>query len=318
MFTVIVPNYNHGQYLKQRLDSVLAQRNCDFELIILDDASTDNSKAIIELYRNQPRVTGVLINEVNSGSPFRQWDLAIAKARGEWIWIAESDDYAEPEFLQQAAQCLSIHPQAMLYYCDSQVICEPGSVPAERFSIRKNDLFKTSKWSQSYVADGWAEINQCLKFDCTINNVSAWVFNRKLWEEAREGIMGFRYYGDWAFVLDICSRSSVCYNHRALNNYRLHAASYLNSETSLLLSRQEYFRILQWLCRQASITGKGKLIGHFAYHYLAFGLMKDGLRRGWEIIGYYLRQDSGLAVRVIIRLVLIKFFRRKYAFPAAI
>ena len=157
MFTVIVPNYNHGQYLKQRLDSVLAQRNCDFELIILDDASTDNSKAIIELYLQPTPVTGV-INKSTAAHLSRQWDLAISKAQGEWIG-SPSDDYAEPEFRpgKRLNACRQTR-RLCAYYCDSQVICRERIRAGRTILHRKNDLFKTSKWSQSYVADGWAEI----------------------------------------------------------------------------------------------------------------------------------------------------------------
>ena len=72
----------------------------DLELIILDDASTDNSKEIIERYRRQERVTHIIYNEVNSGSAFRQWRTGISLAKGDWVWIAESDDYCSSAFLE--------------------------------------------------------------------------------------------------------------------------------------------------------------------------------------------------------------------------
>ena len=58
--TVITPNYNYARYLPQRLDSILAQTYRDFELIIVDNASTDNSREVIESYAKDPRVTGDL------------------------------------------------------------------------------------------------------------------------------------------------------------------------------------------------------------------------------------------------------------------
>ena len=54
--SVIIPNYNHAKYLKQRIDSVLNQTYQDFDVIILDDSSTDESKTIIEQYRDHPKV----------------------------------------------------------------------------------------------------------------------------------------------------------------------------------------------------------------------------------------------------------------------
>ena len=69
--SVIVPNYNHGRYLRRRIDSILEQTYQDFELIVLDDCSTDNSREILTSYAGSPRVR-VEFNETNSGAPFKQ------------------------------------------------------------------------------------------------------------------------------------------------------------------------------------------------------------------------------------------------------
>ena len=100
LVSVIVPNYNHAPFLRLRLDSIFNQTFQDFEVIILDDCSTDNSKEIIEEYRNRPQVSHVVYNETNSGSPFKQWAKGFDLAQGEYIWIAESDDWAELAFLE--------------------------------------------------------------------------------------------------------------------------------------------------------------------------------------------------------------------------
>jgi glycosyltransferase involved in cell wall biosynthesis len=85
MISVIVPNYNHAKFLKERIDSILNQTIQDFELIILDDCSTDNSREIIESYRQLPNVS-IFYNSKNSGSPFKQWKKGINRAKGKYIW----------------------------------------------------------------------------------------------------------------------------------------------------------------------------------------------------------------------------------------
>src|SRR3984893_17231816 len=98
--SVIIPNYNHAAYLRQRIDTVLRQTYQDFEVILMDDCSTDDSRTIISEYSSDPRIR-IELNETNSGSTFRQWKKGIALARGEYIWIAESDDYSDERFLEQ-------------------------------------------------------------------------------------------------------------------------------------------------------------------------------------------------------------------------
>ena len=72
--SVIIPNYNHALYLQVRLDSVFNQTYQDFEVIILDDCSTDNSREIIEKYANNPKTSHIIFNDVNSGSTIKQWE----------------------------------------------------------------------------------------------------------------------------------------------------------------------------------------------------------------------------------------------------
>src|ERR1700722_2974587 len=98
--SVIIPNYNHAPYLRQRIDTVLGQTLQDFELILMDDCSTDDSRSIIAEYANDPRIR-IELNKKNSGGTFKQWKKGIALAQGEYVWIAESDDYSDRRFLEK-------------------------------------------------------------------------------------------------------------------------------------------------------------------------------------------------------------------------
>ncbi|MFT7619692.1 MAG: glycosyltransferase involved in cell wall biosynthesis, partial [Planctomycetota bacterium] len=93
LVSVIVPNYNHAKFLGPRLESVFAQTFQDFEVIYLDDASNDNSNEVANSFNSDPRMSMVL-NQENSGSPFVQWNKGVSMAKGDLIWIAESDDRA--------------------------------------------------------------------------------------------------------------------------------------------------------------------------------------------------------------------------------
>ncbi|MGV6829982.1 MAG: glycosyltransferase family 2 protein, partial [bacterium] len=98
--SIIVPNYNHEKYIEQRLFSIFNQTYQDFEVILLDDASTDKSPEILKSYEHHEKVQSLIINDSNSGSPFLQWQRGIQLSKGDLIWIAESDDYCELNFLE--------------------------------------------------------------------------------------------------------------------------------------------------------------------------------------------------------------------------
>jgi glycosyltransferase involved in cell wall biosynthesis len=313
-FSVVIPNYNHSSFLMQRLDSVLSQTYPFFEVIILDDNSADNSRQIIDTYKGHDKISHIIYNKVNSGSPFLQWKKGIELAKYDWIWIAESDDFADPAFLEEAVKAISENTNAGIFYSDSFVVDENNHKIAERFSERKNNVFHTSKWSRPYFIKGIDEINEYLKFDCTINNISSVVFRKTLFTDTITLLDEFKYYGDWLFLLNASLSANICYSARPLNYYRRHSSSHLNSETSIITSRYEYFRILQLLYYNENVTEKKKLPGHFAYHYLSFGINNDGIRKGWQILQLYLKTDKRLAWKVIRRIAILKLFRQKRPF----
>src|SRR5258708_27842037 len=121
--SVIIPNYNHARFLRQRVDGVLGQTFQNFELILLDDCSSDDSRSILSSYAGDPRVR-MEFNEANSGSAFKQWNKGVRLARGKYVWIAESDDYADERDLERLVGALDAEPDVTFAYCRSSRNCE--------------------------------------------------------------------------------------------------------------------------------------------------------------------------------------------------
>ena len=94
----------------------------------MDDCFTDDSCGIIQRYAHHPKVSRVLLNETNSGSTFRQWEKGISYTRGQWIWIAESDDWCEKDFLSTLMAGIQDHPNAVLAFAQSYIINEAEEV----------------------------------------------------------------------------------------------------------------------------------------------------------------------------------------------
>jgi len=311
-FSVIIPNYNHAAYLPGRIDSVLSQTYPNFELIILDDCSTDNSRNIIESYRARLKSSRIIFNEKNSSSPFSQWIKGIELAKNEWIWIAESDDFADPDFLQEAAKAIQQHDSTGLFYCDGLILETANKSASKKFSDQKNQIFKTKKWDHSYFQKGLTELNEYLKFDNTVNNASGIVFKKTLLIEASQKLKDFMYFGDWYLYIQLCGVADIYYCNRPLNYYRKHPESLLNAPTSSLISRREYFMILQSLYYSDHVTNKPQLIDHFCFHYLNLGLFHHSLSNSFKIIKAYFRLDKRLSLKIIPRLLMMKLFRKRY------
>lgn len=108
LVSVIIPVYNAGEYLRPAIESILQQTLQDFELIIIDDCSRDDSLAVARSYESDPRVT-VLANETNRGRSYAD-NRAAEHARGRYIAKMDADDLARPERLQRQIDFLEQKP----------------------------------------------------------------------------------------------------------------------------------------------------------------------------------------------------------------
>ena len=97
LVSIIMPSYNTAQYISQSIQSVLAQTYLNWELIIVDDCSTDNTENVVSVFLNDNRIK-FLKNERNSGAAVSR-NRALREARGKWIAFLDSDDLWEPEKL---------------------------------------------------------------------------------------------------------------------------------------------------------------------------------------------------------------------------
>jgi glycosyltransferase involved in cell wall biosynthesis len=105
--SVAIPVYNREKYLPDAIDSILAQTFADFELLIIDDGSTDSSVAVVRSY-NDPRIR-LICHKKNSGVAVAR-NSAVAHARGEYLAFLDSDDWAYPQRLAKQVAFLDSHP----------------------------------------------------------------------------------------------------------------------------------------------------------------------------------------------------------------
>ena len=211
--SVILPNYNYAKYLSARIDEVLGQTYPVSELIILDDASTDNSIEIIkskisEIKSNYPELSiKAVVNKQNSGNVFSQWQKGIKLATSDYIWIAELDDSAKPQLLKVALE----------HFDDNTALVCAGSrfVDENNRTVLKDNLRK--------IKDAFRR--NILVYN-TIPNVSAVVFrnNPKL-SEFLEEAKKYHLSGDWYFYVRLSELGRIVYLNKILNYHRLHKNS---------------------------------------------------------------------------------------------
>jgi glycosyltransferase involved in cell wall biosynthesis len=240
--SVIIPNYNHVRFLKQRILSVLNQTYQNFEVIILDDCSTDNSKEIIEQFRQSEKITHIVYNEKNSGSTFKQWKKGIELAQGEYIWLAESDDIAKPNFLSGLIEIIQKEQDIVIAYAAST------SDPNEFTTIDNNLTYPVK------VYTGIEFIKQYMLTRPVIVNASAVLFKRTAVDNyILTEITKYNYTGDWLFWNYLLAKGKIIRYDKILNFFRRHADSVAAKGDKSGLFVHEGFKLLLFNKKQLNI-----------------------------------------------------------------
>ena len=237
LVSIIVPNYNHAPYLRERLESIYNQTYKNFEVILLDDCSSDKSRDILDAYAEAyADNTKKVYNTENCGKVFRQWDRGIALAKGKLIWIAESDDYCELDFLEKMVPLFE-KESVMLAFARSVFMQDGEKVWSTEEYL--SDLPRLS-WEAPFTMTAHNLVNEGFAIKNVIPNVSSAVFKNigKISEQSEPLWEKMKLCGDWIFYLNLIRGGCVSYTNETTNYYRVHAQS-----TSLNIQKtDDYYR----------------------------------------------------------------------------
>jgi len=145
MFSILIANYNNGQYLQQAIDSVLAQSYTDWEVIIVDDGSTDNSSQIYESYNNDTRFH-ILFNNKNRGCTYTKWRL-IEECHGEIFGFLDADDTILPNAMKCMVEAHRDNP-------DAAIISSRHNLCDEQMNVRSQSRLLQIPSGESYLTHG--------------------------------------------------------------------------------------------------------------------------------------------------------------------
>lgn len=249
--SVVVPNYNHARFLPKRIDSILGQTFQNFEIILLDDCSTDDSRSILSSYSGDPRVR-IEFNDANSGSTFKQWNKGVRLARGEYVWIAESDDYADEHLLERLVAVLDADPQVAFAYCRSWRVSADDQLGGfADFYLADIDPVR---WTADYRADGEEECRNYFVRANSVPNASSVVFRKAPYERGGGADESLHMRGDWKLWASMALTGKVAYLAEPLNYFRFHDASVRSKSEQMREDVMEHLRVVRWVLDQVTPT----------------------------------------------------------------
>jgi glycosyltransferase involved in cell wall biosynthesis len=236
--SVLLPNYNYARFLKERIRSILNQTWTDFELLYIDDASTDNSNAVAEQFSADPRVKLHPYSE-NSGGVYSRRMHSIEMAQGDWLWIAEADDSAHPRFLESLLALADEHPTAGILHCRMATMDTAGRFIGVGWNA---EPIAAKQMECSYFAPGTEDAVR-MTAACFYSSSSAMLLRKSDLVACGGYDSRLKSAADWDLYLRLLRRCDAAFLADALAYYRSHSQSVTRSTAATVRAVEDAYCI---------------------------------------------------------------------------
>ncbi len=227
--SICIPTYNYARFLPEAIDSVLKQTFTDYEILIIDDCSHDNTKEVVSEYAKKDKRIRFKINLINIGM-VNNWNLCLSEARGEYIKPVFSDDLlSSPNALQKMVSFLDSDRNISLVSTARKFI-DPESKTIKILSHFKNDT----------VLSGEEVINRCLSEQKNlIGEPTAVMFRKK--DATRGFLHNYTHIVDLEMWFHFLEKGDFAYIHEPLCSFRIHPDQQTKKNTKLFTAVEDNF-----------------------------------------------------------------------------
>ncbi len=213
LVTVYVTNYNYAKYIRQSVESILSQTLQNYEILIVDDGSTDNSRDIIEEYRNNPKIQ--IIYQQNKGLNVTN-NIALRACRGKYIMRLDADDYLSDDALEMMTEVLEKDSSIGLVFPDYFLVDENGS--------------KTEEFKRHNFEDEVSLMDQAAHGACTMIRV-------EYLKELGGYNESFSCQDGYELWVKFIAHHKITNIRKPLFYYRRHSANLTRNESRILSTR---------------------------------------------------------------------------------
>ncbi|GEM_PF-841607 len=313
--SVVMPAYNAGRYIREAIESILAQDFTDLELIVVDDGSSDDTASIVRAAGDiDPRVR--LIRQPNSGKPAIARNRGIRESRGDVICFLDADDVWKPGKLTTCLGILTRSPDLDLVFHDVEYMSEDGTFTS-RHNLSSLDFDKQVLCFSEALDEVTFLCNEKVLFFFMCTKVttifpSAAVIQRaRLFQEATffaEDVVAGEDADLW---FRIVRTGGVAYVNRALSGYRIHPSSVTHQDGGQLIDavqvhERNYARhgdFLNWTQRLAYRRRIAEKLFVIGYRQAVAGQHDAALRWYSKSLRWWpeWRTGKGLAKSLVLR-----------------
>jgi len=286
--SICIPTYNYGAYLPETIESILAQSFQDFELLIIDDNSDDDTRSVVESYaQKDPRIR-FIVNPSNLGM-VRNWNYCLELARGEYIKFVFGDDLlASPDAIGKMVEILDGHGSVSLV-CSARNFIDANSSPLKVDSNFGNGIFS-----------GHRVINYCLKRQANLVGEPSVVMFRRA--QAQRGFLpNYRHIVDLEMWFHLLEQGDFAYLDEPLCSFRIHEGQMTQKNKESAAGITDFFCLLDCYLPKGYITLSPCTKNYIWYDQLCKGWkmqrqgrldreeVLDRIRQHYSLPGFWLR-----------------------------
>jgi len=253
LISIVFTSYNHKEYLKQALDSLVNQTYSNVEIIIIDDCSTDGSQEILKSYIGHPKIN-LQLQSINSGSYVNASNYGATFAKGEYLLFAQCDDFAETIQLEKLIRPFSEYENLGVCFSKSKLIDKDGIVFSDDFFGREI-AFKKAVVANPYI--NGEDMKNYLSFACVIPNLSAALIKRSLFEKVKGLSSQYLVVADWELWLSLAELTDFYYIKEPLNYFRQHDTT-IRSNVKMKVQVDEIYAMFYRRVNDKKITADQK------------------------------------------------------------
>ncbi len=217
LVSILIPTFNRAEYLGQAIDSALTQTYTNIEIIVHDDASTDDTPQLLKKYSDKR--LRIIRTEDNHGM-LGGWNYIVTKAKGDYIKFLASDDLLEPTCVEELVEAARTHPSVALITCQRKFIDEQGRVE-KKMGFSDKDTIVNGKDHAHWILTTLREN--------LIGEPTAVLYPTKLVKKAGEYDRTFSQFADFEYWIRLLQFGDLVYVHKPLCSFRTHEGSNTSS-----------------------------------------------------------------------------------------
>lgn len=241
LVTVITPLYNAQDYIAETIESVIKQSYQNFEMLIIDDCSTDSSRDIVRKYEEQDSRVRLIESEFNFGGPARPRNIGLDNAKGDYVAFLDADDVWLPEKLKKQVSFLEKNMTVNICHTLAEVIDEN--------SINKGKIRKSKLYDVLSILLNKRNILYYINY---INiNSTLMRIDKKIKFDEDKNIIAVE---DWKYWIDNQNNGkAIKYFNEVLLNYRVHDSSISNRKSDIGYRKSIYMLTMLLLKKEISL-----------------------------------------------------------------